>query len=49
MVECRRGCQLPLHSTVGKMHGEPRDTECNACKPMPHDMGLRRWGGTGDR
>ena len=30
MVECGRGCQLPLHSTVGRMHGEPHDTECNA-------------------
>ena len=30
-------CQLPLHSTVQRMHGEHRDTECNACKPMPHD------------
>ena len=28
---------LPLHSTVGRMHGEPRDTECNARQPMLHD------------
>ena len=38
MVECGRGCQLPFHSTVGRMHGEPCDTECNACKPMLHDF-----------
>ena len=30
MVKCGRGCQLPLHSTVERMHGEPCDTECNA-------------------
>ena len=29
--------QLTVHSTVGRMHGEPCDTECNACKPMTHD------------
>ena len=34
---CGRGCQLPLHSTVGRMHGESCDTECNESKPMPHD------------
>ena len=37
MVECGRGCQVPLHSTVGRMHGEPCDTEGNACKSKPHD------------
>ena len=41
MVECGRGCQ---HSTVGRMHGEPCDTECNACKPMSHDQRGGRWG-----
>ena len=24
------GCQLPLQCTVGRMHGEPHDTECCA-------------------
>ena len=37
MVECGRGCQLPSHNTVGRMHGELYDIDCNACKPMPHD------------
>ena len=50
MVECGRGCQLPLHSTVGKMHGEPCDTECNACKTMPldHRGGQVNWTGGGE-
>ena len=30
MVECGRGCHLPLHSTVGRMYGEPCDTECHS-------------------
>ena len=36
-TECGRGCRFPFHSMVGRMYGELCDTECNACKPMPHD------------
>ena len=51
MVECGRGCQLPLHSKVWGMHGEPassgvslRDTwrggHCwQWCEPTGHPRG----------
>ena len=38
MVECGRGCQLPLHSTVGRMHGEHHDVTQNVMHASPCHM-----------
>ena len=50
-TECGRGCQLPEHSTVGRMHGEPHDTECRAMHASLCMVGQvrDRWGDRGGR